>query len=679
MTGPVTFGELADRARWHLDQAAREPWAGHGRDLPDVARAMRGLTLMMSKVLRGFGETEGSGPGDGPGASVAWAVARRKACYAAVLATRALDPPPVVGRGAASASQRGRHLGAAARALAAAQDLLATHVAVGDVSRSGAAGRSPWAPALASAEVRRAVVAEMADLAGRAARLGSGMVAATPTGWEELQGTRRGLALASRHLRILAAIAGEAHRQEPVLADDSVLLRGFRPARLPRRVPDGREQVAELCDGVVAAAERLRQSAWMAFDRPARSPSCSGDSLRYAAAAGVAVNEHCGVLLRILGGRAWPGSDSGAVVRAGEAAVQSRDAWLRVARTLDQVTPDVRGHLGQEVIDADDLAHWSERLAQGLVAASGAVGRFDRTTVADAEVRAAPGAAVGPAGAEVARAVHYAADAMSLLAEVHGLQARKIAQGRRFFVPSWSLPDYYDKTRPYAPAPPDRVDAVISAYDQAYQAALVAQQVAGELAEFVGSPSRALTLARKAAVPSGAVRETRQAGRPLTGAGPYPWARPPGHVEQALRELGVTDPHRIGQARDFDYAGEQLVSNAAAECAGQVEVLAAASRGGRLSGRPGSAGPGQGPDDQAAVANAGACARHAGVIGAHRSKVLARREEHVRVMARDDGGPEEGRATLQRNCDDALLQVSGLNGRPLMRGQVPAAEREAGQ
>ena len=577
----MTFGELADRARWHLDQAAREPWAGHGRDLPDVARAIRGLTVILSKILRGFGELEGSGPGAGPADTSAWAVARRKACYAAVLATRALDPPPVVGRGVPRASQRGRHLGAAARALAAAQDLLATHVGGGDAR---AAGRSAWAPALASARVSRAIMAEMADLAGRAARLGSGMVAVTPAGWEELQGTRRGLALASRHLRMLAAIVGDAHRQEPVLADDAVLLRGVPPARVPRRLPDGREQVAELCAGVVVAAERLRQSAWAAAGRSVRLPSCGGESLRYAAAAGVAVGEHCGVVLRVLGEGGLAGGDDGAVGRAGEAAVRARDGWLRVARTLDQVTPDVRGHLGQEVADADDLVRWCERLVVGLVGAPGVVGRGERAAVAGGEVLVAPGVAVGPAGAEVAGAVHYAADAMSLLAEVHGLQARKVAQGRRFFVPSWSLPDYYDKTLPYAPAPPDRVDAVISAYDQAYQAGLVAQQAVGELAELAGSPSRTLRLARKAATRSGPARGAGSAGRPLTGAGPYPWTRPPGYLEHALQALGVTDPIRLGQARTLDHAGLQLVTTAGAEHAGQVEVLAAASRDGNSPG-----------------------------------------------------------------------------------------------
>lgn len=50
-------------------------------------------------------------------------------------------------------------------------------------------------------------------------------------------------------------------------------------------------------------------------------------------------------------GGAWAG-----FVEAAEAAGRARDWWLRVARTLDQVTSDIRGHRSPDAADARDLA-----------------------------------------------------------------------------------------------------------------------------------------------------------------------------------------------------------------------------------------------------------------------------------------------------------------------------------
>jgi hypothetical protein len=177
----------------------------------------------------------------------------------------------------------------------------------------------------------------------------------------------------------------------------------------------------------------------------------------------VAVNHHCAELLRALGERAQPAELAAAVGLASGAAGWARDGWLRVTRTLGQVTSDVRGHAGLEVADAQDLALWTGRLALASAAraAAGAdpAGQAERSA---ADLKEATGDV-----RRVIAAVHYASDAMSRLAQVHDRQAAMAARAGRFLSPSWSLPDYCDRSRPYGPAPADRVYAVPSAYAQA--------------------------------------------------------------------------------------------------------------------------------------------------------------------------------------------------------------------
>src|SRR5579859_3565644 len=130
---------------------------------------------------------------------------------------------------------------------------------------------------------------------------------------------------------MLAAVVCDANHQEPVLARDRQLLRAIPAASVPaRRLPDGSEPIGALCAGVIAAAERVRQSTWVAADRPGWAPSVNAEALRCAAAACVAVNHHCAKVLRALGEQAQPGELAAAVRQAGGVAGQARDGWLRV-------------------------------------------------------------------------------------------------------------------------------------------------------------------------------------------------------------------------------------------------------------------------------------------------------------------------------------------------------------
>ena len=83
----------------------------------------------------------------------------------------------------------------------------------------------------------------------------------------------------------------------------------------------------------------------------------------------------------------------------------------------------------------------------------------------------------------------------------------------------------------------------------------------------IRSPSRALTLARRAAVRSALA--PKESGRhtdhqPSDVVREYRAIRPPGHVEKALQVLGVTDPQHVRCAQDIDLAADHLLTRASA-------------------------------------------------------------------------------------------------------------------
>jgi hypothetical protein len=99
-------------------------------------------------------------------------------------------------------------------------------------------------------------------------------------------------------------------------------------------------------------------------------------------------------------------------------------------------------------------------------------------------------------------AVHYACDTLTSVAYAEREQVRTAGAAQRILVPTRSLPDVMDVPRPFAPALPDRVDALVSLYERAGQVAGEATAGVGDVAAAVQAPSRVLTLARAAAAGS---------------------------------------------------------------------------------------------------------------------------------------------------------------------------------
>jgi hypothetical protein len=301
VNGPATFGDMLDVARKHLDQAAAVPArpADVGRDLPAIRSGMHALVAEIGRCLPG----ESSGKGLvllEDDSSSPWPAACAQARRAATRAAEALAPPLVSARRrSALVTERGKHLHAAARALAAGRDLLATHV--GHDSGGGGAKQSDWAAVLGAPAISRAAAAEVGVLAQQAAALGTGLAMASPADWAETSQARKDMAEACGYLRALAGAMTAAHRQEPVLAVDRELLRAVPVATtLPRLLPGPGVSVPELCQGVIGTAERLRHSANLAARLHGMSAEVSADSLRHAAAAAVAASHHCSVLLGAL-------------------------------------------------------------------------------------------------------------------------------------------------------------------------------------------------------------------------------------------------------------------------------------------------------------------------------------------------------------------------------------------
>jgi hypothetical protein len=162
----------------------------------------------------------------------------------------------------------------------------------------------------------------------------------------------------------------------------------------------------------------------------------------------------------------------------------------------------------------------------------------------------------------VVAAVHQACETLTQLTRTEHEQVRAAAQAGHILVPTRSLPDNVDIHRPFARAPQERVDLLLSGYREAAQASHQAATAVGEIAAATRAPSRALTAARACADPS--------LGRtdPDYPAGPGSHHDPhdvPGPVERTLLGLGVNRPDLLQRGAAIDRAGERLIIDAAAE------------------------------------------------------------------------------------------------------------------
>ena len=273
-------------------------------------------------------------------------------------------------------------------------------------------------------------------------------------------------------------------------------------------------------------------------------------------------SHHCEILLRSLAART-AGSDtaglSAGLLRAADAAGRARDGWLHAARALNQVDTDTMRHLAPTAGEAADLALCTGRLAYADAA-------WTLSSGPGHQPRPPHELAPHPGDVPLAlAAAHHACDAMTSLAYAQRERIRTAASAGRLLVPTRSLPDTMDIPRPFAPALPGHIDALLRLCQDTAEAAADASARAGEAAAAIGAPSRLLTAARAAA----------SAGRDASTSQPDPAAPGPafagqpreraGAVQDVLHRLGVTSPGLLQRAADIDRASEQLIIEAAGQ------------------------------------------------------------------------------------------------------------------
>jgi hypothetical protein len=566
VTRRPTFGDFANAARGLLrhEFGTRDPTVGHW---PHIARAgtvgeftrsMASLLAVMDRYCADITAVLASAPrrqetrlpGTWPHASIQAQQALHNAsaflpsASASTARQRTADPAT-------------RTLDAATAALVAGRDLLHTHVTARP--DGSPLDRSEWAPVITSEPVTRALLLELGLWARRTAEQGARIALPGPAARHGTGTERQQLNTACQWLWVLDSAVRVAQHHQPVSTSDVRLLHAIPVNALEaRRIPAGVDTITSLCHGTTSTAERIRDAATINQVDATWSPAFTADSLRHAATCSTVISHNCEILLRTLATRAGQhgsGALADGLLGCAEAASQARLAWLHTARAWYQVTSDTRGTIAPDAAQNGDLALWTGRLAYADPAWTPALGLSHPTRTPQA---LAPEPGDLPA---VVAAVHQAAETLTQIAAADHGQIRAAAQAGRLLVPTRSLPDRFDIPHPFAPAPRDRVDALLSAYDTARTASAGATAAVAPIAAEVGAPSHILTIARAV------IRNDSQ----LMATGQQDSAEPeprdargcPGPVERILNDLGVTNPAMLARASAIDQLGEQLILGAA--------------------------------------------------------------------------------------------------------------------
>ncbi len=343
---------------------------------------------------------------------------------------------------------------------------------------------------------------------------------------------------------MLSGSVQAAQRTDPLSAADRDLLLAIPlNAPLPRPLLDGSEPVASLYDAVITSAERARHFAWVSGTEPAWSPHLTADSLRQVAATSTVTSHHCEILLRSLAARTADTGTAGLsarLLRAADAAGRACADWLNLARALNQVDTDTMRHLAPTAGEAADLALCTGRLAYADAA-------WTLSSGPGHQPRPPQDLVPQPGDVPLAlAAAHHACDAMTSQAYAQRERIRTAASAGRLLVPTRSLPDTMDIPRPFAPALPDHVYALLRMCQDTAEAAAEASAQAGEAAAAARAPSHLLTAARAAAHASRDASTSPQhpaaPGPAVTGY----FREDAGAVQAVLHRLGI---NRRGQTR----------------------------------------------------------------------------------------------------------------------------------
>ena len=557
MTARPAFGDFITAARGHVGAAV----AGHradrsGEHVQEVSDSLLHVITVMDRYLQDITAVPGGMPSGATPPMTAWGQARLTAREALSHAARHLHAWRTRAPGVAARSELARQLDSAAAALTAGRDLLNTHLA--SDPRGARQFRSEWGLVVCSPPAERALLAELAWLANQIAGPCADVALADRS--PDTAGARRGLRAACKWLQVLGGSVQAAHQAGPVSAADRDLLLAIPlNVPVPRPVLNGSEPVTALYDAVIASAERARHAAWVTSSQPAWSPHLTADSLRHVAATSTVTSHHCEILLRSLAARTTDGGTAGlsaGLLQAADAAGRARTSWLDLARALNQVDTDTMRPLAPTAGEASDLALCTGRLAYADPAWTLSSGPAHRP-------RPPQDLAPRPGDVPLAlAAIHHACDALTSQAYAQRERIRTAASAGRLLVPTRSLPDTMDIPRPFAPALPDHVYALLRLCQETADATAEATAQAGEAAAAVRAPSHVLTAARAAAhasLEASTRHQRRAAPEPAVTGHPH---EGPGAVRAALHRLGVSSPDLLQRATDIDRASAQLIIEA---------------------------------------------------------------------------------------------------------------------
>ena len=569
MSVPV-FSDLVGLATRHLGTAVALTDGGlPGEGVAAAVRPVRRMALTLAHYLddlAAYDEVEAV-TSSGLATWVRAAVDAREALRLAASSLR-----PYAAPGPAEATADGgiaALLGTAAVSLAAGRDLLRTHLFTG--ADGTPLDRSDWAAVVTSAPVTMALLNEIACWSQQLALLTGRLSVAHAPESASVISVHRGLASACHWLVTADAAIRSSQRTGTLTLPDTNLLMAIPARAVPERLPpQPQETTAELCQGAVISAIRLRASACTAARQAAWTELVTAESLRWTAtAAAVAchINEN---ILRVLAGDAGPEPSAAETPLRGaaEAASHASASWRIVVASWGQMTTETTGLTSPGIPDTSDLIVRLGRLAFDDAEWTPARAR-------QARLRGPTGLAFADQAMEVLYAVHHAADTLARVAEAEVDAAGAAIGAWRLYAPTRTLPEYVDVPYRYGPATPADTVALIEAYSAAADATTRAVAALDTAAIGLNAPSQLLAAARAATregraphftfdadLPAAHGERVDPAGGSSSGKDPPP-ELPPGPVEQAVRDLGAkADPGLLLRAHAIDAAARQLIAEA---------------------------------------------------------------------------------------------------------------------
>jgi hypothetical protein len=373
MTVRACFGDFVSAVRRSLGRPA--PPVSRARPRPaaldaevhecadGLRRAVHALDRYLHDIVSAQDDAAGrmhDSPDQWRRAAIQARAAVRSACQALPVPhhrASALSPPPMT-------SSTARDLRDAAVAMVTGRDLLQTHFAStpDGVRKPG----SEWAPIIASEPLTNALLAEAAgwarQIVARTAYLAGPRAALPPP----LAAEQRTVTAAWRSLSAMVAAVDSARQGYPVQADAVRQLHAV-PANVLQApwALTSAESVLELCQAVVATAERVRRAADLAAADGALSSSATTESFSFADSSAAIISHNCALLQRSLATRAAQRGDAGTSERllaAAQASEIAQRAWMHAARGWHGIRTDATGDIAPAAAELAGLAAWTGRL-----------------------------------------------------------------------------------------------------------------------------------------------------------------------------------------------------------------------------------------------------------------------------------------------------------------------------